>query len=679
MKRSISQLRFQWILLLCLCLALIWVAAGYELYRSQQAVLHEAEVRTSVQAHVFAEYSRSTIKRIDEFILDIRTRWSGDWEAFSALIQTTQQHIDDLVFQVAVIDKEGFLAFSNLAKPTDRTDLGEREHFRVHRRADNADLLFISKPLKGKVSGKWSIQLTRPIFRNGVFDGVVVVSVSPYQFAGFALKLRIGPQSVATVVRNTGEITARYPAAESGLGMVLKDRPFLSAQAPPSGSYRQTAAVDGKERIFGFYTLREYGMTFVLGDALDDVLAPWIVHRDEVLAAAASVSILVTFLFVVLLRSLVAREAFRQQLGEIFDLSPDGFVSFDGEHRVMYASPAFTRLTGLQGSKVTGLDEAAFSELLARACMEQARFPGVAALRAAQQAAEAQGLAAEHAVDRDAGGRRHLIELADARKRVIECGIRISNAATVSQILYFRDMTHEAEVDRLKSEFLSTAAHELRTPMTTIYGFAELLLTREFDAADRRDFLETIVRQSKLTVSILNELLDLVRIEERRGKDFVIARIDLRELLREIAGEFGTPQGRTPPAEPASGGPLWVRADRGKLMQAVSNVLSNAYKYSSAGAVRIDLAQTLRAGGSSARACIRIADEGIGMTPEQLARAGERFYRADTSGKIPGTGLGMSIVREIIQLHGGEMELSSTFGAGTTVSLWIPADEEAAP
>jgi signal transduction histidine kinase len=219
----------------------------------------------------------------------------------------------------------------------------------------------------------------------------------------------------------------------------------------------------------------------------------------------------------------------------------------------------------------------------------------------------------------------------------------------------------------MKSEFLSMAAHELRTPMTAIYGFAELLLDRDFGEVERRDFLGTIMRQSKLTVSILNELLDLVRIDERRGKDFSVERVDLRELLQEIAAGFGTPEGRTPPALPATDGPLCVRADRGKLTQAVSNVLSNAYKYSRPGSsVGIELAE------SASGASVRITDQGIGMTPEQLARVGERFYRADTSGKVPGTGLGMTIVREIIELHGGSVTLASVAGVGTTVTLWIP-------
>lgn len=270
--------------------------------------------------------------------------------------------------------------------------------------------------------------------------------------------------------------------------------------------------------------------------------------------------------------------------------------------------------------------------------------------------------------------RRQLIELSSAGKRVLEVGLRQSDATTVSQILYFRDVTHETEVDRLKSEFLSTAAHELRTPMACIYGFAELMVHEEFPEEERREFLTAIHRQSELMIAIVNELLDLARIEARRGKDFKLENLDARELLRLMIADFKAPDDRPPPRQPQSPQAAPIRADRNKLTQAIGNVLSNAYKYSpDGGDVAIELLAADADDDGPARIGIRISDHGIGMTPAQLARVCERFYRADSSGKIPGTGLGMSIVKEIIELHGGSVALISEPGLGTTVTLWIPA------
>jgi len=121
--------------------------------------------------------------------------------------------------------------------------------------------------------------------------------------------------------------------------------------------------------------------------------------------------------------------------------------------------------------------------------------------------------------------------------------------------------------------------------------------------------------------------------------------------------------------------------DLNKVRQALGNVLSNAYKYSPAGGeVSVRLvsgpATTL---GTAATVGVEVRDAGIGMTPEQLARVGERFYRADDSGGISGTGLGMSIVKEITELLGGRLALSSEPGLGTTVTVWLPCEAQPPP
>lgn len=224
----------------------------------------------------------------------------------------------------------------------------------------------------------------------------------------------------------------------------------------------------------------------------------------------------------------------------------------------------------------------------------------------------------------------------------------------------------------MNSEFLSTAAHELRTPMASILGFSELLLNEEFDAATQHEFLTIIHEQSKLMVNILDELLDLTRIEARQGKDFRYTHVDLQELAADIVKAFKEPAGRALPELLMPIPPLYVMADAGKLRQAILNILSNAYKYSPAGGPVVVQIEATNQAGASPRAWIHITDQGIGMTPEQKNRACERFYRADAAGKILGTGLGMSIVKEIVKLHRGELIISSTVGLGTRVSVSLP-------
>jgi signal transduction histidine kinase len=313
-KSPATELRFRIGVVAVLCLALVWATAYFELDRSRSSYIHEAEVKNLVQARVFAENTRSTIKRIDEVLLDLRPQWSGDWSAFAEVIRLSQSNIKDLTFQVAVIDKDGILAFSNLAKQTERIDLSNREHFAVHQQSPLLDHLFISKPVKGKVSGLWSIQFTRPIIRRGQFDGVLVASISPDLFADFAQTLGVHQSGSVSLVRESGEIMSRFPPNDATLGLVIKDSPYLIPNAPVTGLFRRKAATDGIERMYGFFKDQEYGLNYVIGESMAEVLAPFRSGRRVVLLAAVSVSMLTLVLFYLLLRSLIAAEKLRQDL-----------------------------------------------------------------------------------------------------------------------------------------------------------------------------------------------------------------------------------------------------------------------------------------------------------------------------------------------------------------------------
>lgn len=353
-----------------------------------------------------------------------------------------------------------------------------------------------------------------------------------------------------------------------------------------------------------------------------------------------------------------------EQLKGIFALSPDAFISFDRARCVKYVSPAFSRLLGISAFEVMGLGELEFSQRLAQVCAPQARFQGIAALRVMSQ----NGTASAPGAGRE---QRHKIELADASKRVLEVGLRESPGESVTQILYLRDISRETEVDLMKSEFLSTAAHELRTPMASIFGFSEVLLHQALDEASRTEFLTIIHKQAALMSTILNELLDLARIEARRGKDFVFRDLPVQELVTEVVHGFKRPAGRLPPRMTFPGGPVSIFADQHKVQQAMLNVLCNAYKYSPAGG-EVSIVVESRA----PWVAIRISDPGIGLSPEQRQRVGERFYRADASGKVPGTGLGVSIVKEIVDIHRGQVVIDSQLGQGTTVTLLFPIAPE---
>jgi hypothetical protein len=178
MKLVRQQVYRQLISLYSFVLVLVWGLAMFELDRNYEVQLNDVKFRTRAEAELAAEYSVSAIKRIDELILDLRDDWQGDWEQFADKVRKRQDIVQDITFQIAIINKDGIMEFSNLAKPDNRVDLSSRRHFQIHKNRPDTDALYISNPLLGKVSQKWSIQFTRPIMKKARFDGVIVLSVA---------------------------------------------------------------------------------------------------------------------------------------------------------------------------------------------------------------------------------------------------------------------------------------------------------------------------------------------------------------------------------------------------------------------------------------------------------------------------------------------------------------------
>ena len=240
----------------------------------------------------------------------------------------------------------------------------------------------------------------------------------------------------------------------------------------------------------------------------------------------------------------------------------------------------------------------------------------------------------------------------------------------VGGIVYFRDISEQKNLEKMKSDFLSTAAHELRTPMANVYGYAELLLNSKFPQKTVNEMLEIIHNQVGRLVFILNDLLDLARIEAKGAGELTYSSQSPSKILLEASKLYNTNSEHHPIKLELNDTPK-IECDHDKVLQVLNNILSNSIKYSpSGGEIRVNLIPEARLGTSGV--LISIRDHGIGMTEEQQKMVFERFYRADTSGTISGTGLGMSIVKEIVDLHHGQIELKSIEGQGTIVNLWLP-------
>lgn len=238
-----------------------------------------------------------------------------------------------------------------------------------------------------------------------------------------------------------------------------------------------------------------------------------------------------------------------------------------------------------------------------------------------------------------------------------------------------QDITERKEAERLKDEFVSTVSHELRTPLTSLRGFAELMLTRDFPPEKRREFLTIIHSESVRLTNLINDFLDLQRIQSGR-QTYQFDRIEVAPLLQESLAVFRRENGKHAFRLAVSDPLPVVRADAARVRQVLANLLSNAVKFSPHGGTI-----TVGAQREGAHVMVWVADQGVGIPPEALPKLFGKFFRVDNTEarSIGGTGLGLALVKDIIEAHGGRVWVESEPGKGSTFFFTLPRAEPVAP
>jgi two-component system phosphate regulon sensor histidine kinase PhoR len=236
-------------------------------------------------------------------------------------------------------------------------------------------------------------------------------------------------------------------------------------------------------------------------------------------------------------------------------------------------------------------------------------------------------------------------------------------------VLVLRDLTTLRNLELVRRDFVANVSHELKTPLTSIAGYAETVLTDELDRETRQRFLEIILANAQRMQHLVDDLLDLSRVESGRWQP-VPAPIDPADAAREAWAGLGRRAEESGvelriDVEPG----LAVRLDPDAARQILTNLFDNALRHTPPGGEI-----TLSARTDDTGVLLRVSDTGSGMSQEHLPRIFERFYRADASRAraAGGTGLGLAIVRHLVESHGGRVWAESELGHGTTIGVWVP-------
>ncbi|WP_439571340.1 sensor histidine kinase [Sphingomonas sp.] len=270
-------------------------------------------------------------------------------------------------------------------------------------------------------------------------------------------------------------------------------------------------------------------------------------------------------------------------------------------------------------------------------------------------------------VDGAPGGPIHLVGLGTRDQR---WEMRVRALSGGARVVHLSDRTGAHAADRMRVDFVANASHELRTPLASILGFIETLEDAADDPETRARFLKVMDNEARRMRRLIDDLISLSRIEAEkyRAPDDVV---DLAALLAQVRDELSAlaPARAADIALSVEDLPA-VRGDRVQLSQLLHNIIGNAMKYGRAGTpVTVSLDAT-----DSAMVRLSVRDESEGIAPEHLPRLTERFYRVDSSRSraAGGTGLGLAIVKHIVERHRGRLDIASTVGEGTSVTILLP-------
>lgn len=230
------------------------------------------------------------------------------------------------------------------------------------------------------------------------------------------------------------------------------------------------------------------------------------------------------------------------------------------------------------------------------------------------------------------------------------------------------DITDMKEMERIKDEMISAVSHEMRTPLTAMLGFTEFLRDNEVEADKQRDILDTIHKETERLNELIGNFLDMQRLKSEPGS-FTSENVAIADVISDATGLFSCNKEMHRIVVDCPADLPTIRGDREKLHQVMINLLSNACKYSPSGSQ-----VTITARNTAGEIIVTVADEGIGIPPDLRQKVFERFYRVDNSDRrmVGGTGLGLSLVKDIIDAHSGRVWIEANSPTGSRFMFAIP-------
>jgi signal transduction histidine kinase/CheY-like chemotaxis protein len=702
LRRKVPRPETGYLALVLALIVLIWGGIWNDLSRDHQRDEQDAVQETGNLARGFNESIARAFDAIDQTLLFVRDAYTREALAPDGTVKPgarfdlsswarDRSFTRGLTVQIAIVDADGIVLMSNLGPVNTRIDVSDREQVRVQKNATE-DRMFISKPVLGRISGKWTINATRRITTpDGHYAGVVVVSVDIGYLTRFFESLDIGNGDVL-LAGTDGVVRARAPLRDAtpGAGAIgsrldPQDARVLLSDAE-QGSYRSISPFDGTPRITSFRRVTGYPLVVAVGMDANEVLAQWRQHRNDLLIGGGLATALAVLIAALLLRQQRGVARSRQTLAATLENIDQGIIMIGPDGRLPVVNARARELLDLPAALVAG--KPLLRDVLAWQLRQGEFGPADRIDPDFRRIIEAGGLSAAYGVHERTRPNGTVLEI---RTRMLPGGGAVRTYTditerkhTESALAAARDAAQEA--GRARSEFLAVMSHEIRTPMNGIIGVAALLLDGPLDATEKH-YVRVIIDSGNHLLQMINDILDFSRLDSGRLALEETA-FDVRGVMQsavEMLSSDAQAKGLELTLEVADDVPRRAGGDPRRLRQVLLNLIGNAIKFTNAGSVRVGVTRLAREPGAIQLGCT-VADTGIGIAPEVQSRLFDEFTQVDSSisRRFGGSGLGLAISRRLIEQMGGTIEVESTPGVGSVFRFDVRlrarrASDESAP